>query len=41
VSDKSAFLKDWGRPDEITSTSGNDEVWIYKLTAINAKEYPR
>jgi hypothetical protein len=26
---KEAFLKDWGNPDEIISTSENEETWIY------------
>lgn len=28
-STKEEFLKDWGNPDEITSTSENEETWIY------------
>jgi hypothetical protein len=26
---KAEFLKDWGNPDEIISTSENEETWIY------------
>jgi len=29
-STKAEFLKDWGKPDEIISTSENAETWIYK-----------
>jgi hypothetical protein len=29
VATKEAFLKDWGNPDEIISTSENEETWIY------------
>ena len=29
VSTKAEFLKDWGKPDEIISTSENGETWIY------------
>ena len=29
-STKAEFLKDWGKPDEIISTSENEETWIYK-----------
>jgi len=29
-STKAEFLNDWGRPDEIISSSGNKEIWIYK-----------
>lgn len=28
-STKAEFLKDWGKPDEIISSSGNVETWIY------------
>jgi hypothetical protein len=28
-STKAEFLKDWGKPDEIISTSENEETWIY------------
>ena len=30
VTTKAEFLKDWGNPDEIISTSENEETWIYK-----------
>ena len=29
VTTKAEFLKDWGEPDEIISTSENEEAWIY------------
>lgn len=29
VTIKEEFLKDWGKPDEIISTSENEEAWIY------------
>ena len=30
VTTKAEFLKDWGNPDEIISTSENEATWIYK-----------
>lgn len=30
TSTKADFLKEWGKPDEINSTSENEETWIYK-----------
>jgi hypothetical protein len=30
VTTKAEFLKDWGKPDEIISTSETEETWIYK-----------
>lgn len=30
VSTKAEFLRDWGKPNEIISTSDNEEIWIYK-----------
>ena len=30
VTTKAEFLKDWGKPDEIISTSENEDTWIYK-----------
>ena len=30
VTTKAEFLKDWGKPDEMISTSENEDTWIYK-----------